>query len=435
MISLLPLLLAGQLLLPDPPIRPRVFRSDGAARVMRAGADDYAFFEAFPTSGAGTSGACSTTAPTGAKGETMTFTRGSTAMCTKTATGGLATTGIANGDLVSMSSNVARVEYDSNGVLGLLVESSRTNSALRSESFDNAAWTKGGGAGSAVPTVTADYAVAPDGTTTAERVQFDACASAGQYSAVYATALKAAGVGAGSVFCRGTSSAQTISVCAWGGVTTNTVCTQVTCPADSWSRPVAIGTSANTGLVLGCDNEGFTGGGNTGTADVLLWGAQLEAGAYATSYIPTVAAAVTRSAELARMNLPTAVPAGSTYCIAASGWIPGVTTFATLMSVEDTWGTANPPLLAANDATTNARCYGAVGGNLNTGAAYTTGQHRLLCTSERRAVWDATSASGASTTLSGTSANVGIGTPGNGTTQCNCIVSRVQLDLSPTRCN
>ena len=41
----------------------------------------YAFFEAFPASGAGTFGACSTTPPTGAKGETLTFTRASVAEC------------------------------------------------------------------------------------------------------------------------------------------------------------------------------------------------------------------------------------------------------------------------------------------------------------------------------------------------------------------
>lgn len=393
-----------------------------------------AFYEVFPANGRGTFGPCSTTAPTGAKGETLTFTRTGAATCTKTATGGLATTGIANGDLVSLATDKARVEYDSNGVLGLLVESSRTNSALRSESFDNAAWTKGSGAGAAVPVVTADYATAPDGQTTAERVQFDACASAGQYSAVYATVLKVAGVGAGSVFCRGTSASQSISVCAYGGGTTATVCTQVVCPTASWSRPIAIGTAANTGLVIGCDNEGFTGGGNTGAADVLLWGAQLEAGAYATSYIPTTSAAATRNAELARMNLPSALAVGSTYCFAASAQIVGAPAFATLATLEDTWGTANPPLIVGNDATTNARCYGAAGGTLNTGATYTTGLHRLRCDSTRSAKWDATSASAASTTLSGTSANVGIGAPGNATNPCDCIVTKVQLDPSPTRC-
>lgn len=42
---------------------------------------DFAFFEAFPANGAGTNGACSTTPPTAAKGEALTFARASVAEC------------------------------------------------------------------------------------------------------------------------------------------------------------------------------------------------------------------------------------------------------------------------------------------------------------------------------------------------------------------
>lgn len=92
-----------------------------------------AFFEAFPANGRGTFGPCSTTPPTGAKGEVLTFTRATNATCTRTVTGARSTTGIANGDLVVLSSNQPRVSYGSDGVLGLLVEGSRTNSCLRSQ--------------------------------------------------------------------------------------------------------------------------------------------------------------------------------------------------------------------------------------------------------------------------------------------------------------
>jgi hypothetical protein len=67
----------------------------------------YAFFEFAPASGAGMGTACACTTPTGAKGEALTFTRAGDATCSKQ---GLATTGIANGDLVACTGNQPRVE-------------------------------------------------------------------------------------------------------------------------------------------------------------------------------------------------------------------------------------------------------------------------------------------------------------------------------------
>src|SRR5690242_20575791 len=88
-----------------PEIRPRIYRSDGPYRLSRLGQDGDPTFEFAPANGAGMGAACACTNPTGSKGETMTFTRSSDAMCTK----GNTTSSIANGDLVSCTTNQIRV--------------------------------------------------------------------------------------------------------------------------------------------------------------------------------------------------------------------------------------------------------------------------------------------------------------------------------------
>lgn len=291
---------------------------DRRCRRTRNGArtDDcvsYAFFEAFPASGAGTTSACDTTAPTGAKGEALTFTRASAAYCTKTASGGLATTGIADGDLVSLSNNVARVEYDGAGVLGLRVENARTNATLQSQSFDSPTWSKTA-SGVAIPTVTANAATAPDGTTTAERVQIPATTTT-QYSFVSQGSACPA-TSTGSIYIRGNGTSGTIEM--WFG--SPGACLSCAYVSGSWTRCAKSGNAAGF-FVIG--NDGTNCGSGTRSAqDVFIWQAQCETAGYATSPILTTTATAQRLAETPSFAAITGNEVVSAGSAAANAYVP-----------------------------------------------------------------------------------------------------------------
>ena len=103
------------------------------ASVTRPWQSTLAQFEAFPASGAGTSGACSTTAPTGSRGESLTFTRATVAECYSN-----------DGQtLTQMAINKARVSSgDGTSWLGLWEEGASQNDLLWVRDLSNAAWTK-----------------------------------------------------------------------------------------------------------------------------------------------------------------------------------------------------------------------------------------------------------------------------------------------------
>jgi len=181
-------------------------------------------------------------------------------------------------------SGVPRLDYLGSTCPKILLEPQRTNLALYSEQFDNAAWTN------ASTTITANYGVSPDGYTNADRFQQTTVGALQRTISVSASTSYTV-----SFYCKllgGTSASLGVY-----NFNANTFIFQdnlfSSLVLNQWVRVTRTFTTP-----VGCTS--ITGElWRDSTIDCLVYGFQMEQGAYATSYIPTLGTSVTRVADAA----------------------------------------------------------------------------------------------------------------------------------------
>jgi len=231
--------------------------------------------------------------PTDGSGD-LTFTRASNATRVN-----------ASGLIETVASGLPRLDYLGSTCGKLMLEPQRTNQILQSEALGSASWTAFNASVSSNVTATLD----PQGTNNADKLIEDSSSAfhdADQVqtytAAAYTISVFAKAAGRNHIFLQhfdgstfftsGTFNLANGTVSGSGSIVSY---------GNGWYRCSFTATTVSgTGKAYINLSNGTTGNyQGDGTSGVYLWGCQVEAGAYATSYIPTTSAAVTRVADAA----------------------------------------------------------------------------------------------------------------------------------------
>ena len=221
----------------------------------------------------------------------VTFTRASTATFVGS-----------NGLIQAAASGAARFDHNptTGESLGLLVEEARTNIIVSSSVFNTGGWIQNG------VVLSANAGVAPDGTTTATSISqgtgnnrsyhFDNTGAGNKTLTVFAKSNAGSSFTLSGSLTFGTNSVgSAVLNTANGTISTALGCSSVAF-SNGWYRfiiPIYIGTGSGNTNYLELNGP---------ASSVFVWGVQIEAGAFPTSYIPTTTATVTRAADVASMT-------------------------------------------------------------------------------------------------------------------------------------
>jgi hypothetical protein len=174
--------------------------------------------------------------------------------------------------------NRPRVDFSLGGCPSLLLEPQRTNLLTYSEDFTNASWAKND------TTLSENSTISPDGTLDASTISLS-----NSNSSLRRAVVLGSGTYTFSFYVKKLSTTSGATMRLLSVVDTLSVSLNFT-PTEQWVRYSYTFTAVTSVTQVQLRAQNLIG-------NVAVWGAQLEAGAYPTTYIPTTSASVTRNTD------------------------------------------------------------------------------------------------------------------------------------------